>query len=140
MNLIEGNIFDIAENDKYDALCITTNGIVKANGEAVMGAGIAKEAKQRYNGIDIRLGKKINENGNHVYQLGVHQSKDLFKEFKVAIISFPTKNNWKDNSNLKLIEQSAKELVQLITDKGYKKILVPQCRENNNTNRVQGYK
>lgn len=126
MNIIDGNIFDIAKEQKYDAICITTNGVIKSNGEAVMGAGIAKEATKRYKGIAIRLGKQIALGGNRVYQLGVDRQNDLFGSFDIAIISFPTKHHWEDKSDLALIEKSAKELVQLAEFKGYTKVLVPQ--------------
>ena len=46
-NLIKGNIFDYI--GKVDAICITTNGTIKSNGELVMGAGVAKEFYDKYN-------------------------------------------------------------------------------------------
>lgn len=58
------NIFD----EQGDAVCVTTNGIVKANGEAVMGAGIAKEAN-RYN-LARELGTRLRAGGNHCYMIG----------------------------------------------------------------------
>lgn len=71
------NIFD----EQGDAVCITTNGIVKTNGEAVMGAGIAKEANIRYN-LARELGTKLRNGGNHCYIIGRSDK---------AVISFPTK-------------------------------------------------
>lgn len=41
-NEVVGNMWAIPA----DAYCITTNGFVKKNGEAVMGAGCAKEARR----------------------------------------------------------------------------------------------
>lgn len=126
MKIIIGDIFEIARKDNYDALCVTTNGIVKANGEAVMGAGIAKDAKLTYKGIDKRLGDKLKLYGNQVYQLGKDKYEDMFVSYDIAIISFPTKHDYRDKSDIKLIEKSAKELVALVDRKNYKKILVPQ--------------
>ena len=97
-----GNIWDLI--GKYDAICVTTNGVVKANGECVMGKGIALQANQKFKGIARVLGEKINEKGNHAHRLGVVNGK-------TEIVSFPTKNNWKDNSDINLIKRSAKELV-----------------------------
>lgn len=83
-----------------DYRCITTNGIVKKNGELVMGAGIALEAAKRFPELPARLGKNVSIFGNIPY---------IFHEWK--IISFPTKNHWKDPSSLELIEKSAKEIL-----------------------------
>ena len=47
-----------------DALCVTTNGFIKANGECVMGAGIAKRIKDMLPNVPSMLGKLIKRNGN----------------------------------------------------------------------------
>ena len=46
---------DIWKSD-CDIIAITTNGVVKKNGELVMGRGIASQAKQRYPDIPKILG------------------------------------------------------------------------------------
>lgn len=51
------NIFDLPDAP-HTAVCVTTNGIVKRNGQAVMGKGIAKEADMRFHVSDL-LGKKL---------------------------------------------------------------------------------
>ena len=100
------NIFDIPiTNNGSEAVCITTNGMIKKNGMAVMGAGIAKEANERYN-LAGTLAEYLRQYGNHAYILG--KSNNGF-----YLISFPTKNHWKDNSNINLIKQSAYELITL---------------------------
>jgi hypothetical protein len=88
-------------------LCVTTNGEVKkSDGKAVMGAGIAKEARDRYKGVDEILAKKLNDRGNQVSYLC-----DLPElGSKARLLSFPTKEKWRESSCLKLIETSAKEL------------------------------
>ncbi len=96
-----------------DLRCITTNGTLRNSGDAVMGKGIALQAKQRYDKmskkrydkIESALGRLINKYGNHVFYLGR------------GLISFPTKHNWKENSDIELIKRSAMELVSLINDK-----------------------
>lgn len=62
------NIFDLGG----DAICVTTNGMIKNDGLAVMGAGIAKEADNKYK-IARTLGQKLRETGNHVFDMGVNQ-------------------------------------------------------------------
>lgn len=76
-----GNMFD--EVGKCSAIVITTNGFVASRGKCVMGRGCAKEARDRWAGIDLALGKLIRENGN-----GVHP---LLTENGTTIVSFPVK-------------------------------------------------
>ncbi len=100
MKLIRGNIWDSGA----DAICVTTNGIIKHNGRAVMGRGIALQAANRYPQLALALAKAIRDNGNHVHR---------FEENDCAIITFPTKNHWRDPSSIELIAQSAHELVYI---------------------------
>lgn len=102
------NIFDLPDNN-YEpvAVCVTTNGITKRNGAAVMGKGIALEADQKF-GVSAKLGKLLQTNGNHVYLLGQFptQSNNTF-----SLLSFPTKHDWRNPSDINLIRQSARELI-----------------------------
>lgn len=88
-------------------LCVTTNGeIKKSDGKAVMGAGIAREARDRYKGVDKVLAQKLKARGNRVSYL--RNLPELGS--CVRLLSFPTKGKWKENSILWLIEESAREL------------------------------
>lgn len=116
------NIFDLPiTNNGTEGVCVTTNGMIKKNGSAVMGAGIAKEANERYN-LSFILADYLRQYGNHVYML--KQSETGF-----WLISFPTKNDWRDNSDMKLIEQSAIELSVLCTKNGIRRCYLtpPGC-------------
>lgn len=112
---VQGNIWE----QHCDWLCITTNGIIRQDGKAVMGRGIALQAKQRCPNIDSILAKQIKTHGNVV--------APLLKLNNKWILSFPTKHHWKNPSDLKLIKQSAKQLKQYF-DKAKKKpiILLPR--------------
>lgn len=114
---VHGDIFEMFESGEYDAICITTNGIIGSNGLAVMGAGVALEAKKRFNGIDTKLATCLEHIGNHVHVLGRVKSGG-------RIISFPTKIHWRDNSNIKLIKRSAEELMRIVNDREYNKVLI----------------
>ena len=110
-----GNMF----NFQADAYCVTTNGIVKSNGRAVMGAGVALSAATIYPDCDKHLGRFIRANGHKV---GVfHTTNNL--DNNISLISFPTKYHWKDPSDIKLIEKSAKELMEII-DKNLYNVVV----------------
>lgn len=91
-----------------DAVVITTNGIVKSDGLAVMGKGIAKIADQKFE-LAKQLGDYINQYGNRSFFMGV--KTDSQTGHKMRVITFPTKHNWRDNSNLNLIRLSAEQLV-----------------------------
>lgn len=98
MQLINLNIWEI----QADWYCIPTNGIVKADGRAVMGAGLALDAVKRFPGIDKVLGELLKLQGNWVHYLGKYDGYGL--------ISFPTKHHWKHPSDLDLIRQSCDRL------------------------------
>ncbi len=98
MKTAKGNLWS------YDAdwKVVTTNGIIKKNGEAVMGRGVARQAKDRFPKLPYRLARHLKTRGNHVA---------VFEDIKV--ITFPTKHHWKNPSSLKLIEQSCIEIASL---------------------------
>lgn len=102
MEYVKGNLWDFHQ---YGPVCITTNGIIKKDNTLVMGAGIALQAKQRFPEIPHKLAMAVSEHGNHTFYLS---AENLF--------SFPTKNDWRDKSDINLIAKSALQLVEL-TDK-----------------------
>jgi len=101
---VKGNIWDYK---KADFICITTNGDVNRKNEAVMGRGVALQAKQRYKHIATILASHITLYGNHV-------SLIIESEVYNNIISFPVKHHWYEKANLDLIRISAIELLVLI--------------------------
>ncbi len=103
---LKGNIWDVP---CADIVCVTTNGIVRSDGTAVMGGGIAKECAQRFPASQRVLGEEIKAKGNHVHL--IHDPAALFAAGPL-IYSFPTKEHWRDKSLIKLIARSAKELVE----------------------------
>lgn len=98
MKTIVGNLWTV----QADWLCITTNGNIKKNGSAVMGAGCAAAAVDRFSGIAVRLGELLQTKGNHVHFLGQYGSQRVY--------SFPTKHNWQYPADLALLKRSAAEL------------------------------
>lgn len=107
MKIIKGkNIWDT----KATNICITTNGITKNNGEAVWGAGIAKQAKERWKPLPSLHAKFLKQHG-HVFGLLATVQIKPFHD-KKSIFTFPTKYHWKDKSDIRLIVQSAEQLVR----------------------------
>lgn len=89
--------------DRGYRICILTNGNVKKDSVLVMGGGIAAEASAKFPNLSKELGVLIKETGNRVYNL-----------FTYNLISFPTKQNWWEKSDMALIEKSARELQSLL--------------------------
>jgi hypothetical protein len=110
-----------------DVVCVTTNGMVNKNGKLVMGAGNAKYFRDTFKGIDIILGKYVKIFGNRVFKFQKVKIKD---SENMTIFSFPTKHNWKDKSDLDLIETSCiqlKESVEKFNILGNIYIPAPGC-------------
>lgn len=96
-----------------DLRVVTTNGILKKNGEAVMGKGIALQAAKRYPQLGRQLGECLAQSGNQAYF------------FAPDIATLPTKHHWKDPSDPKLIERSIQELIGICDAQGKQQILMP---------------
>lgn len=102
-----------------DWKCILTNSEVDKDGHAIMGAGCALEAKQRFPDLPGLLGENIRNKGNKVFAL-VEQSGIIF-------LSFPTKNRWRDPADLVLIDTSCRQLRSLwITWGARHTVLIPR--------------
>lgn len=117
MKIYNCNIWSLV--DRADAICVTTNGIIRKDGTAVMGAGIALQAKQRFPGIEITIAKHLKANGNIPGIIHLNP----------CIVSFPTKHDWRNDSDIILIEQSAYLLRQMIVTQNWSKIAItkPGC-------------
>lgn len=107
-----------------DWVGVTTNGIVKANGEAVMGKGIAKVAALRFPELPGKLAIRLLEFGN-VFQ--------VFEDYR--LVTFPTKHDWKNDSSIELIEQSAKQLALFLQTRTDINVYLPRpgCGNGNLT-------
>jgi len=102
-----------------DARCITTNGAVTKSGLAVMGRGVAAQAKERWPGLPGILGELLQERGNHVADLWKPTGRPL-------LVSFPVKHSWRQPADLALIERSCNELMDLADRIGLRNIALPR--------------
>lgn len=114
-----GNVFELAEPGSV--LCITTNGVLTKEKKAVMGKGIAKVARDSFEGIDVKLASCLQRFGNRCFKLGDFS----YKGKPLTIVSFPTKYNWQDDSDLDLIQKSASEIHAMANKFGWTKIYLP---------------
>ena len=119
MKEVIGNLWDYHEKGHWVA--ITTNGFVKRNGEAVMGRGVALEAKKRFPRLPEVLGLSIKFCGNTVRVLGTPP----FLDYK--LVAFPVKHRWWERADVALIEEGCK-LLSISWPKGVKLYMVrPGC-------------
>jgi hypothetical protein len=116
MKEIEGDLFE----QEADAVCLTTNGSVKKDSRAVMGRGVALKATQIWLGIELQLGNHLKVFGNTVAPLRYD------KERKIAVVSFPVKDQWFEVARLDLIDQSCKALLELTNVQGWSKVILPR--------------
>ena len=79
---------------------IPTNGVT-SSGRLVMGAGVALQARERFPGIDKRLGDKITSHDG--------ENKVFYLE-DIHVFTFPTKLDWDKPATKWLIDRSAHEL------------------------------
>lgn len=111
-----------------DAIGFTSNGIVKKDGRLVMGAGVAKVFRDNVPNIDEEFGRLVKERGNVVcpsLYLVYLNSIGLWKKETPWIFNFPTKHHWRDGSDLKLIQDSAKHLIHWINHGEWKNVYLP---------------
>ena len=99
MKEVFGNVWIYPAN----IICIPTNGYIKRDEKAVMGAGVAKQARDRYRAFELEtiLGRQLKKHGNHITYL------------TPWLISFPVKYRWSDPADPMLIRMSAQELADL---------------------------
>lgn len=122
------SIFQLPLNPT-EAACVTTNGIIKPDGNAVMGKGIAKEADDLYH-VSAKLGTYIKLYGNRCFDLGLYPAIDPVYDRAdpgrmFHLISFPTKYNWKNNSDIGLIKESCINFLRICDARGILKCYLP---------------
>lgn len=104
-----------------EAAVIITNGVIRKNGDGVMGAGQALEAKKLFPGVEQKLGGYLQKYGNRVFNMGVW----MLNSRLMSLITFPTKHHYKDNSDLELIWCSTIQLKQIADKFDLTKIFLP---------------
>lgn len=121
---------DIWDNiDDYDGIVITTNGVIKANGEAVLGRGIALEAVKRYPWLPQQLGSYLRQYGNTVGRFDLVPNFIRNTTYDQSLYTFPVKPvigpngepGWKAKAQYGIIVQSIVDLIKSIDTYDYKK-------------------
>jgi hypothetical protein len=105
---IQNDMWVMIGKNNPDAVCITTCQVTNSRGHLIMGAGIAKQAKEKHPELPSLWGRAISK-GN---------KDDVLITRNIApyvLLAFPTKKHWKDPSIPRLIKQSAETLL-VVTD------------------------
>ena len=97
MQEIEGDVWSFWEQGAW--VVITTNGTLNSKGQAVMGRGVAQEAKRRIPLLPQMLGHDLTLSGVRVVPFSV-----------VRIVCFPVKYDWRQPATLDRIRHSARAL------------------------------
>lgn len=111
MRIAQGNLWTFPAQYR----CIPTNGSLDREGRLVMGAGLALDAKRRFPHLPDKLGPWIERYGNRPFLLKAE-----------GLITFPTKQDWRDMSNLALIRESAQKVVAMADKHGIESVVLPQ--------------
>lgn len=106
---LTGDLWDF--HAKGEWIAITTNGSVNAYGNAVMGRGVAQEAKIRYSWLPKLLAIRIKEEGNIPILFGCAPHEERPDTRSQRIVTFPVKHEWHQKANLELIRKSAECLI-----------------------------
>lgn len=115
-------IIDNIWDEPCNAICITTNGFVKNNGDLVMGAGIAGQAQIRWPWLPSEFGEIVTKYGNNV-------SAVKLLDTGLYLIGYPVKHNWWEEADPELIKRSAEQLMDLLDAMGADdnfKVLLPR--------------
>lgn len=119
MKEIRLDVFDLpVDQTQFDVICITTNGMVKKNGECVMGAGIAKSFRDISREIPLTIGSYIKQYGNRCFR--------ICKWRNAVLCSFPVKHKWNEMADLNLITESCRQIVEMADKFGYTSIALPR--------------
>jgi len=100
MEFCRNDLWAELNTGKYDAVLIPTNGAYNRHGEAIMGAGVARQARDKYPGIEKKLGLFLKTNSVNAYDpqwkepWNVPYCIGADNIFGTKIFSFPTKPTW----------------------------------------------
>lgn len=103
-----GDMWSVYDNAAL--FCITTNAYVTQFEKLTMGRGIAKQARDRFPGLDERFGANLVNRQMHLGKYGI--IVDVF----TRICAFQVKYHWRDKASVELIDYSIEKLLDFMGD------------------------
>lgn len=118
---VVGDFFSYADEQNIKVLVCTTNQVIKKDGRLVMGSGIAKAFKEKFQDLDLEWAEKTQFKKSGLIISWAHHP--------YALVGFPTKYHWRDPSDIRLIRKSLRELEKHVDYYGFTGILMtrPGC-------------
>jgi hypothetical protein len=95
--------------DQVDLFLITTNSTLKKNGALVMGRGVARQARDRFPNLDLKLGEEIAGICGH---LGTYHLLISPRYPAAKLGAFQVKHHFRQPASLDLIAGSVRALQQ----------------------------
>lgn len=102
-----------------DALVVPINWRTNRNGDAIMGAGVALAAKKRWPHLQRVLGDQIRRSPDAPH-VPIYAMGDYW------MVCLPTKHDWRDPSDVKLIEAGVTALIDQAGGFGWRTIVLPR--------------
>lgn len=108
-----------------DLFLITTNPIIRKDGCLVMGAGVAKQAADKFFNLPFEYAQKVRyDRWYQAYDDSMHPTYCNFVgSFGDAFVRQPmgyfmVKDHWQESAKLEIIERAVKELVRVFINTG----------------------
>lgn len=113
MRETEANMWE--DFDDESILCITTNGDVMKDGAAIMGAGTAGQAAQKYPLLPYVYGSLLMSQGHDCYYFPIWK-----------LLMFPVKDRVIEKAKIPIIVQSCLRATALADVHGWSEVVLPQ--------------
>lgn len=107
-----GNLWDA----EADLIVITTNLATRRDGSAVMGAGCAREAAERFPNFPWDYGLFLANEGD----------TPVFTYDDQALYCLPVKYHWSEKADYQLIDNEVRALVKYVDTTDYKRVAMPR--------------
>lgn len=131
MKVITGNLWDIQAQVKV----IPTNGNYSPMSsdpkntlyKAVMGAGVALDAKNRYPLLPVQLGERLHKYGNRLFVFDVPQHIRTVEYLGcLTVVTCPTKDDWFHNSDENRLILSLRQLSAAQRMHDWRDVVLPE--------------
>jgi len=108
-----------------DAIVVPVNQMLRNNGNAIMGAGLAKQALGIWPELEERYGKWLRENKGNL-ENSLYMADIRTEEHELCLIFFPTKRDWRGKSDIDLIHNYLSFLMQMAEHYGWGTVSLPR--------------
>jgi hypothetical protein len=122
-NEIAADYLQTIQTQQWDAVCVTINTVIKADGSLVMGAGTAAVIAAKFPQVPAEFGRIIKAQRKYS---PTHTFPAICTFYTPTVIGMPTKVHYSNKSTLELVERSLKQLGIIVNTFGYERVLLPK--------------